>query len=293
MTIAIFGNTFRPSLVHILENIFQFFKKKEDFLLLDDELYIYFKTFSNLYPNHPHLIKGDDFQADIALSIGGDGTFLSTACRIGAKNIPILGINIGRLGFLTDVSADELNLMLEALVNGQYAVEERTLLKVKPSVATEIEHPYALNDVSIFKQDSSSMLTINTYLNQEAIHSYHADGLVVATPTGSTAYSMSVGGPLMVPQAHNIILSPIASHSLTVRPLVIPDDWLIDLEVESRSGNYLISLDGRTITLSEDVKISIQKAEFTIKVARQLNHTFFDSLKSKLMWGLDKRNENE
>lgn len=290
MTIAIFGNTFRPSLVNILENIFQFFAEREDVLLLDDELYGYFQEFSTLYPKYPLLIQDDDFQADIALSIGGDGTFLSTAARIGEKNIPIMGINIGRLGFLTDVSAEELPKMLQAIVDGEYAVEERTMLKVIPSKATDIEHPYALNDVSIFKQDSSSMLSINTYLNDEAVHSYHADGLVVATPTGSTAYSMSVGGPVMVPQAHNIILSPIASHSLTVRPLVIPDDWKIDLDVISRSGNYLISLDGRTITLSEDVKIRIEKADFTIKVARQLNHTFFDSLKSKLMWGLDKRN---
>ncbi len=290
MTIAIFGNTFRPSLVNILENIFQFFSEREDILLLDDKLYSYFQEFSTLYPKHPHLIQQDDFQADIALSIGGDGTFLSTAARIGKKNIPIMGINIGRLGFLTDVSADELPKMLQAIVDGKYAVEERTMLKVIPSQDTDIEHPYALNDVSIFKQDSSSMLSINTYLNDEAVHSYHADGLVVATPTGSTAYSMSVGGPVMVPQARNIILSPIASHSLTVRPLVIPDDWKIDLDVISRSGNYLISLDGRTITLSEVVKIRIEKAAFSVKVARQLNHTFFDSLKSKLMWGLDKRN---
>ncbi len=290
MTIAIFGNTFRPSLVNILEEIFEFFENRKDLLLLDEALYSYFKQFSRSYPTSPYLIKDNDFQADIALSIGGDGTFLNTAARIGSKNIPIMGINIGRLGFLTDVSADELSVMLEAIIEGQYAVEERTMLKVTPSEQTEIEHPYALNDVAIFKQDSSSMLTINTYLNNEAVHSYHADGLIIATPTGSTAYSMSVGGPLMVPQAKNIILSPIASHSLTVRPLVIPDDWQIDLEVLSRSGNYLISLDGRNITFSDDIKISIKKAEFSIRMARQLNHNFFDSLKSKLMWGLDKRN---
>lgn len=290
MVIAIFGNTFRPSLVNILENIFHFFENREDSLLLDTELYAYFQEYSKLSPDFLHLIEDDDFQADIALSIGGDGTFLNTAARIGNKNIPIMGINIGRLGFLTDVSEDELPMMLKAIVDGEYAVEDRSLLKVTLSQPTDIKYFYALNDVSITKQDSSSMLTINAYLNGEAVHSYHADGLVIASPTGSTAYSMSVGGPLMVPQAKNIILSPIASHSLTVRPLVIPDDWKIDLDVESRSGNYLISLDGRNITLSDDIKIHIEKAEYTIKLARQYNHNFFDSLKSKLMWGLDKRN---
>ena len=134
------------------------------------------------------------------------------------------------------------------------------------------------------------MINIIVCLNGEAIHAYHADGLIISTPTGSTAYSMSVGGPLMVPQAKNIILSPIASHSLTVRPLVIPDDWVIDLEVKTRSGCYQISLDGRTLVLEQGVKLRVSKGEYTIRVAKQLNHTFFDSLKSKLMWGLDKRN---
>ncbi len=290
MTIAIFGNTFRPTVLNIMEIIFSYFNTREVALLLDKELYTYCTEHSVVQPDQQLLITDDDFNADIALSIGGDGTFLSTAARIGSKNIPIMGINTGRLGFLADVPVDAVEKALDAIMHNQINIEERTLLRVDFSDGSVVDYPFVLNEVSVLKQDSSSMISINTYLNGEAIHSYHADGLIVATPTGSTAYSMSVGGPLMVPQAQNIILSPIASHSLTVRPLVVPDDWVIDLEVFSRNGCYLVTMDGRTLVLEQEVRIRISKADYKIRVAKQLNHTFFDSLKSKLMWGLDKRN---
>lgn len=290
MTIAIFGNTFRPTVLNIMEIIFSYFNTRKVALLLDKELYAYCTEHSVIQLNQQQLITSDDFHADIALSIGGDGTFLSTAARIGSKNIPIMGINTGRLGFLADVPVDAVEKALDAIMQNQINIEERTLLKVDFSDDRVVDYPFVLNEVSVLKQDSSSMISINTYLNEEAIHSYHADGLIVATPTGSTAYSMSVGGPLMVPQAQNIILSPIASHSLTVRPLVVPDDWVVDLEVFSRNGCYLVTMDGRTMVLEQEVKIRISKADYKIRVAKQLNHTFFDSLKSKLMWGLDKRN---
>ncbi len=290
MTIAIFGNTFRPTVLNIMEIIFGYFNTRKVALLLDKELYTYCTEHSVVQPDQQLLITDDDFHADIALSIGGDGTFLSTAARIGSKNIPIMGINTGRLGFLADVPVDAVEKALDAIMHNQINIEERTLLRVDFSDGSVVDYPFVLNEVSVLKQDSSSMISINTYLNGEAIHSYHADGLIVATPTGSTAYSMSVGGPLMVPQAQNIILSPIASHSLTVRPLVVPDDWVIDLEVFSRNGCYLVTMDGRTLVLEQEVRIRISKADYKIRVAKQLNHTFFDSLKSKLMWGLDKRN---
>lgn len=290
MTIAIFGNTFRPTVLNIMEIIFGYFNTRKVALLLDKELYTYCTEHSVVQPDQQLLITDDDFHADIALSIGGDGTFLSTAARIGSKNIPIMGINTGRLGFLADVPVDAVEKALDAIMHNQINIEERTLLRVDFSDDRVVDYPFVLNEVSVLKQDSSSMISINTYLNGEAIHSYHADGLIVATPTGSTAYSMSVGGPLMVPQAQNIILSPIASHSLTVRPLVVPDDWVIDLEVFSRNGCYLVTMDGRTLVLEQEVRIRISKADYKIRVAKQLNHTFFDSLKSKLMWGLDKRN---
>ena len=290
MTIAIFGNTFSPTVLDILNTIFSYFNHRNVQLIVDRQLLAYYQKNSDHPSNLKHTIDNDDFQADLSLSVGGDGTFLNTAARIGPKNIPIMGINTGRLGFLTDVSVDEIEKALDAIMHHRINYEERSLLKVEISDGSQIEYPYVLNDVAVLKQDSASMLNIITYLNDEAVHAYHSDGLIVSTPTGSTAYSMSAGGPLLVPQAQNIILTPVASHSLTVRPLVIPDDWKIDLEVRSRSGNYQLTLDGRAMMLEQDKKIRISKAEYKIRVAKQLNHTFFDSLKSKLMWGLDKRN---
>ena len=164
------------------------------------------------------------------------------------------------------------------------------MLRVETSYGTTFDYPYALNEVSVLKQDSSSMLSITASVNGEMVHTYHADGLLVATPTGSTAYSMSVGGPLVVPEAENFILSPIASHSLNVRPLIVPDTWTFELEVHSRSQCYLVALDGRSKVLELTTKLKITKADYTIKIIKQLNHTFFDTLKNKLMWGVDKRN---
>ncbi len=290
MTIAIFGNTFRPTILSQLKVLFQYFRQRDVQLLLDEQLFEYYRANTECCPDEPLLIQSDDFMADLALSIGGDGTFLTTAARIGSKNIPILGINTGRLGFLADVPGDQLEKALDAIFHHQLNFEERTLLKVEVSDKRNMHYPTVLNDISILKQDSSSMLTIHAALNGKPFNSYHADGLIIATPTGSTAYSLSVGGPILVPQAKNIILSPIASHSLTVRPLVIPDDWTVELEVHTRSGYYLVSLDGRSTVLEQELKIRITKADYTIKVARQLHHTFVDTLKSKLMWGVDKRN---
>jgi NAD+ kinase len=259
-------------------------------LFLEKSLFEYFKKEVDCCPENKHIIEDENFSADLALSIGGDGTFLNTAALIGSKNIPILGINTGRLGFLADVSGDELEKAMEAILNNTLSIDERSLLKVETSDNRFIEYPYVLNDISILKQDSSSMISINTWLNGEEVHTYHADGLIISTPTGSTAYSMSTGGPIMVPQSQNIILSPVASHSLTVRPLVIPDNWVVDLEVDSRSGYFQASLDGRTMIFKDNVKIRITKGEYNIKVAKLPNHTFFNTLKNKLMWGLDKRN---
>ncbi len=290
MKIAVFGNNSRPSIYSHLKRIFDFFENRSVDLFIDTEIFEWYIAERSESPKKFQLISNDDFEVDLALSLGGDGTFLTTAARVGNKNIPILGINTGRLGFLADVSTEEIEAALENAVNHKLCFEERTLLEVKINDGRTINYPCALNDVSILKQDSSSMISIKASLNGEPIHTYQADGLVVSTPTGSTAYSMSVGGPLMVPSAQNIILSPIASHSLNVRPLVIPDDWEIDLMVQTRTNHFQVSIDGRMIVLEEGIKVHIKKADYTIKAARQPDRTFFDTLKSKLMWGIDKRN---
>jgi NAD+ kinase len=290
MKIAVFGNIYRTVIISHIKVLFDFFKDKGVTILLEKELFDFVKIYGDCSLEHTEIIENDDFSADIALSIGGDGTFLNTAARIGNKNIPILGINNGRLGFLADIANEDILSALNAILLKEYLIEERTLIHVEILDGTPLEYPYALNEVSVLKQDSSSMISINASVNGEMVHTYQADGLVVATPTGSTAYSMSVGGPLVVPQAQNFILSPVASHSLTVRPLIVPDSWTIDLEVHSRSRSYLMALDGRSIVLEHKSKLRISKADFTVKIIKQLNHTFFDTLKSKLLWGVDKRN---
>lgn len=240
------------------------------------------------YPEFPMAAEPIDF----ALSVGGDGTFLTTASFIGNKNIPIVGVNCGHLGFLADVQTRDVDRILDQLIKGQYTIEQRTLLTVRTIVAGSgkpapnlIPSPNALNEVAILKQSMSRMISIDTKVNGQTLTTYHADGLIIATPTGSTAYNMSVGGPLMVPQARGIILSPIASHSLAVRPLVIPDDWQLELRVHSRNENYMISVDGRSQTLSNDITLHISKAPYTIKVVQIGENSFIQSLKDKLSWG--------
>lgn len=288
MRIAIFGNTYSVETITYLKKLFHFFQNRNIEISLDNDLYDYVEKMGYLVS--AERITSDNFEADYALSIGGDGTFLNTAAHIGIKSIPILGINIGRLGFLADVPSDDMIQAVEALIAGELKVEERSLLKIECSDDTKFDYPFALNEISILKQDSSSMISIHTTLNGEPIHTYQADGLLVSTPTGSTAYSMSVGGPIVVPQAGNFILSPVASHSLNVRPLIVPDSWIVDLEVKSRSNCFQLALDGRAVILNESTRLRISKADFSIKVVKQQHHSFFDNLKNKLMWGLDKRN---
>lgn len=290
MKIAIFGNTYRTAILSHIKVLFDYFADKEVILLLNHELYQFVQEHSHCNLERTEMIQGTDFDADMALSIGGDGTFLNTAAIIGRKDIPILGINTGRLGFLADVPSEAIIPALDAILAKKFIIEERALLYAETSDGTKFDYPYALNEVSVQKQDSSSMISINASVNGEMVHTYQADGLIVSTPTGSTAYSMSVGGPLVAPQSQNIILSPVASHSLNVRPLIVPDSWVIELEVHSRSQCYLVALDGRSIILEESTKLRIKKADYTVKVIKQLNHTFFDTLKNKLMWGVDKRN---
>lgn len=185
---------------------------------------------------------------------------------------------------------EEIDTILQELLDGRYHVEERTVLELSTSDGSEKNYPFALNEVAILKQDLSSMISIRASVNNEFLNTYQADGLIIATPTGSTAYSMSVGGPLLVPQAQNLIIAPVASHSLNVRPLIIPDSWHIDLEIDSRSKSFLISLDGRSQVMPQTTKLHIAKANYTIKVIKPLHHSFFKTLKNKLMWGADKRN---
>jgi NAD+ kinase len=221
---------------------------------------------------------------DLALSVGGDGTFLRTAAVVGNSDVPVLGINTGRLGFLADVNFSDLKETLHEIFAGEYEIEERSLLEIA------VDEPNrALNEVAILKQDTASMLTIHTYINDDFLTSYQADGLVVATPTGSTAYSLSVGGPILVPSSPSFVLSPIAPHNLTSRPLIVQDDARIKLRIESRSNSFLVSLDGQSQVCHVRTEIEVQKADYMLKVVKRKGHTFYETLRDKLMWGVDVR----
>ncbi len=288
MTVVVFGNNYRKETLKQAEILFCILKEYNISVGIEPMFYDFLCNDLNFTPKVDFILSDDNFQADLALSIGGDGTFLKVASRIGNKNIPILGINTGRLGFLADISGEEIVAAFDDILNNRYRVEERTVLQVKTSESNSI-FGYALNEVAVLKQDSSSMITVRTQLNEEFLTDYQADGLVVSTPTGSTAYSMSVGGPLVLPQSKNLVLAAVAPHSLNVRPLVVPDNFKIGLDVKSRSGCYLIALDGRSAVLDQTTKVLIQKADYTIKLLKRENYTFYNTLRNKLMWGIDKR----
>jgi NAD+ kinase len=293
MRIALFGNTFRLEAVDTAFHLLATLRKLRIDAVIEASFYQFLKEHRADVADLSSctIIDHDDFSADIALSLGGDGTFLNTAKHVGIKGIPILGINAGRLGFLSDVANNEIETALESIVNGQYQIEDRSVLQLIPDNPEWNECPFALNEIALLKQDTSSMITIHVKVKGELLNSYRADGLLIATPTGSTAYSMSVGGPIVVPQSNNFILSPVASHTLSIRPLIIPDTWELDISVSSRTKSFLAALDGRSDVFPQSTTLKICKADHTIKVVKRANHTFFDTLKTKLMWGADKRTE--
>ncbi len=226
---------------------------------------------------------------DFLISAGGDGTFLEAANFVRDSNIVIVGINLGRLGFLANISQDNISETLEKVINGDFEVEERMLLKVKTSSNLFADFPFALNELTLHKRDSSSMIVINVFANDEFLSTYWADGLIIATPTGSTAYSLSAGGPIVAPNAENFLLTPLAPHNLTMRPLIVSAKTTLTLKVEGRSLNFLASLDSRNQIFDPTEVFYIEKANFSIKTLKLRGHNFFETLRNKLFWGFDKR----
>lgn len=289
MRFALFGNTFQAKKSAHAEHLIRLLEQRGEEFYISEDFYTFLTKDMKLKISPSGLISSDDFTADMAISLGGDGTFLKTAGRVGHRGIPILGINTGRLGFMTDVSPEEIDIALEEIFAGQYQVEERATLHVDAGGGRLEGYPFALNEIAVLKRDTSSMISIRTSVAGNYLTTYQADGLVVATPTGSTAYSLSVGGPIMVPRAGTIAITPVAPHSLNVRPIVVRDDWEVTLEVGSRSHNFLIAIDGRSETCSEKTVITIRRAPFTTRVVRRNGHHFFDTLREKMMWGADTR----
>lgn len=230
-------------------------------------------------------------KVDMVVSVGGDGTFLRTAITVGDSGTPILGINTGRLGFLAAINYSDVDETLQEIMNNSYYVQDRTLLKLTTDEAFPPEYfnNHALNEVAILKQDTASMLSIHAYVNNDYLTSYQADGLIISTPTGSTAYSLSVGGSILSPTIPSIILSPIAPHNLTSRSLVVDDSSIISLKVESRSHMFLVSVDGQSRVLDETVNIQVRKDDYTLRVVNRVGYTFYQTLRDKLLWGADVR----
>ncbi len=293
MTVAVFGNSMKVNMPDEVGHVLDFLQRRGVDVRLSNELRqeLHLREYAP-FPEEWVLDNGEwrpqnGEAIDFALSIGGDGTFLTTAAAIGDKNIPIIGINMGHLGFLADVQTKNVDLIMEQLVAGKYTIEQRALLQVSGSEGYHISNPNALNEVAVLKQGLSSMITVIAKLNGEEVINMEADGLVISTATGSTAYNLSVGGPIMVPQARGIIIAPISSHSLSVRPLVIPNNWKIDLKVSSRNRNYMLSIDGRSQIFPDDMNLHIEKAPYTIKVVQVGENSFMNSLKSKMLWGVN------
>lgn len=287
---AIFGNTYQPKKCEAVQKLFDALNASGIVPLIDRPFFDYLKEEMRVSVSGYQLIDNDAFEADVAVSMGGDGTFLTTAMRVGEKQIPILGINTGRLGFLADFSLDDITQTLDKYLAGQLRTERCNVLQVESSEGQMQGYPYALNEVSVLKRDNSSMISIRVDLNDEYLTTYQADGLVVNTPTGSTAYALSVGGPVMLPGSQNVGLVPVAPHGLTVRPLTLPDNLEIKLTIESRSHNFLVAIDGRSESCQDTTQLTIRKAPYHVFVLKRPETSFLHTLRSKLLWGSDARN---
>ncbi len=231
-----------------------------------------------------------DESIDCLISLGGDGTMLDSVALIKNKNIPILGINFGRLGFLASISKEELTSAVDALVNGTYVVDKRTLIHLDADIPLFGNTPFALNEFAIHKRDFSPMIKIHTYLNGEFLNTYWADGLIVSTPTGSTGYSMSCNGPILFPDSSCFVITPVAAHNLNIRPIIIPDGNIISFEIEGRSEQFICALDSRKELVGKAIQLAVKKEDFTISLIRLNENSFLSTLRTKLTWGFDKRN---
>lgn len=229
-------------------------------------------------------------EIDFFISLGGDGTLLDTVTLVRNKKIPVVGINFGRLGFLAGIGRDELVMAIKALARRSYIIDRRTLIHLDSNVPLFNDVPYALNEFAIHKRDTAPMVKIHTYLNGELLNTYWADGLILATPTGSTGYSLSLGGPVVFPESSSFVLTPIAPHNLNVRPIIIPDSTIVSFEVESRSDDIICSLDSRREIVDKNVLLAVRRENFMMNLVRLNENNFLQTLRNKLSWGLDRRN---
>ncbi|WP_423127302.1 NAD kinase [Gaoshiqia sp. Z1-71] len=293
MIIAIFGLSIDPSFSPDLARLFLLLKERQIKVYLYKPFLEFVKEQCSIQPDIAGVfISGHELPATVRylFSIGGDGTFLKSILTLKNKSIPVIGINLGRMGFLSAISREDMGEAIDHVLNNNFEIEERSVLQVDGEPDLFGDFNYALNEITVTKMDTSSMINIHTYLNGEYLTTYWADGLIIATPTGSTAYSLSVGGPILTPDSKSIIITPIAPHNLTMRPIVVPDYNKLTLRVEGRGQQFLASLDSRSEAVNFPGEIKIRKADFQVKTLKLAGHGFFSTLRNKLMWGTDKRN---
>jgi NAD+ kinase len=294
MKIAVFGTTVSKRFLSVLDDFFGFLQKENIEVQLFLPFYTFLKERYQITPYHSTFFSSPaDFDPDnqFLFSVGGDGTFLHSLVNSRNFDIPVIGVNGGRLGFLADISQEQIHSALTDIFNFRYTIINRSLLEVEFCGAEQMDFNYALNELAVLKTDSSSMINISARCDNQLLNNYWADGLIVATPTGSTAYSLSVGGPILTPDSENFVITPLAPHNLTIRPVVVPDKYEIELKVDGRQGShYLTSLDYRSVPVEFSTVLKIRKAKETLKTLQLPQITFFNTLRNKLMWGFDKRN---
>ncbi len=291
MRVAVFGKQFGQEVIPYIEELFSklfengidvvVYRPYLDFLSANLQLSFHDKTFTNSED-----LKG----VDVFLSIGGDGTILEAITIVRDTEIPILGINTGRLGFLANVAKKDINMAIQDLLSNRFDIDERALIQMDTEEGLFGDLNFGLNEFTVTHKESTAMITIHTFINGKLLNSYWADGIIISTPTGSTGYSLSCGGPIVMPGSQNFIITPIAPHNLNVRPFVIPDNNEITIRVEGRSSNFMVSLDSRSETMSREMEIRLKKAPFTVKLVRTASQDFANTLRNKLLWGLDRRN---
>lgn len=286
---AIFGNVYQPRKSVSIQKLLACLAAREAEVCIEREFHAFLADGQQPPVEGVHVFDGGDFKADFVISMGGDGTFLRAASMVGAQQVPILGINTGRLGFLADVNTQEIEHTIHALYDGDYTVDTRSVIHVETEGKALQGYNCALNDVAILKRDNASMISIHVTIDGDYVTTYQADGLIMSTPTGSTAYSLSNGGPIIVPGTHVFALTAVAPHSLNVRPIVVSEESEITLTVESRTHNFLVALDGRSENLTESTRLTLRKAPYRVNVIKRVGTRYFHTLREKMMWGADSR----
>lgn len=290
MRIAVHGKEFNRQSVSSIARIFELLLNGGADVLVSAKFSQFLKPSAFKSFNYKIYDLAEPLKVDYLISIGGDGTLLESVTHIGDLEIPILGINTGRLGFLATIAKEEIEVAISQLLSGNFTLDKRAVLKLETSSGLFNQLNFALNDFTVVKKDTSSMITIHTYVNGEFLNSYWADGIIVATPTGSTGYSLSCGGPLIFPRSGNFVITPVSPHNLTVRPIVVPDSSEISFQIEGRSKRFLVSLDSRISSVDNSVKLIVKRANFSVNLIQLPDKHYFKTLRQKLNWGLDIRN---